>query len=68
MQYKVTKRFRKYKPGTIVDDSDRYIRRKLAEGGCLEKIVSDEKKMNQKQYENKMVNDISKEIKNGGKN
>lgn len=38
MQYKVVKKFDKYKPGDIVSDNDRYIRRKIAEGGCLEKL------------------------------
>jgi hypothetical protein len=50
-KYKVTLRFGKYKVGDIVDDSDYYIRRKLAEGGCLEKISKENKMI--KDYENK---------------
>ena len=39
MKYKVLKKFDKYKPGDIVSDEERYIRRKIAEGGgCLEKL------------------------------
>lgn len=38
MKYKVILPFGEYRIGQIVDDSDRYIRRKIAEGGCLEVI------------------------------
>lgn len=36
--HRVTKRFGEYQKGTLVSDSDPFIRRKLAEGGCLEEI------------------------------
>ena len=56
MQYKVTKKFGKYPVGAIVDDRDVYIRRKLQEGGCLEKIENKhEEKMLKTKYDNKMV-------------
>ena len=36
--HRVTKRFGTYHAGQLVSDSDPFIRRKLAEGGCLEEI------------------------------
>jgi hypothetical protein len=53
MKYKVTLRFGKYKVGDIVDDSELYIRRKLAEGGCLE-LLKDKQTFVK---ENKMIKD-----------
>lgn len=38
MTHRVTKRFGAYQVGQEVSDSDQFIRRKLAEGGCLEEI------------------------------
>lgn len=40
-KYKVTKPFGKYRLGAIVLDDKLYIRRKLDEGGCLERVYSE---------------------------
>lgn len=64
-KYKVTKRFGKFSPGMIVDDSDRYIRRKIQEGGCTEPVNKSEKKMDSKKIENKMIPGSSENKKGG---
>lgn len=56
-KYEVTMRMGKLKPGQIVNDDNRYVRRKLKEqknnGDCLKLI---EEKMIEKKHENKMMN------------
>lgn len=55
MEYRVTKAFGEYKPGQIVRDDKRYIRRKLQEGGCLEKMEAVVKNKMQPDAKNKGV-------------
>lgn len=37
-KYRVTQKVGPYRVGQIVDDSSRYVRRKIAEGGCMEEV------------------------------
>jgi hypothetical protein len=37
-KYRVTQKVGPYRVGQIVDDSTRYVRRKIAEGGCMEEV------------------------------
>ncbi len=63
MQYKVTLPWGNRTVGEIVDDSSREIRRKIQEGGCLEKVAPKpseyEKKVPDKGSKNKMQQDTS---------
>ncbi len=55
-KYKITKSWGKHKVGEILEES-REVRRKLAEGGCLEKMAPDssKNKMQKETAKNKEV-------------
>lgn len=58
-KYKVTKPWGKHKVGDILPES-REVRRKLQEGGCLEKMAPETSK-------NKMASNVDVKNKSGGK-
>ena len=68
-QYKVIKPFKGCTVGQIVNDSTLRIRRKIVEGGCLEKLPGNipERKMQPKSAENKnMPNGHKNKSSEGG--